>query len=185
MSSNTRNITAESMFSCMTPTTLVSLIADLDEYSAIARTAEKRTVASLITMAMEALYATIGSSEAIQMLAEAEVSASNPTIERIVDEWLEIDAEPTEEDEAAAIEKARRGEPTTWQIWQDRTSGEQWAAEIENGIAVGGYGPLTLEEAAQLKACPRDWECDADSETAAWLNETTDDYRVVWPYISG
>lgn len=100
MSSNTRNIHAEAVFSYMTPATLVSFIVDLDESSAIARTAERRTIDSLITMAMEALYALVGRSEAIQMLAEAEVSASNPTIERMVDEWLEIDTEPTEEDEA-------------------------------------------------------------------------------------
>lgn len=173
MSSNTRNIHAETVFSYMTPATLVSFIADLDESSAIARTAERRTIDSLITLAMEALYALVGSSEAIQMLAEAEVSASNPTIERIVDEWLEIDAEPTKEAES---------ERQT-QIWQDRTSGEKWAVEIENGIAVGAFGPLTMEDAESIKADPDAWE--GDSETAGWLNETTDDYRVVWPYISG
>lgn len=90
MSTNAHNITAAEAFFHMAPTTLVSFIADLDQHTAVFTDATTR---SLLTMALEALYANVGRTDAIQMMAEADISASNPIIERMVDEWLEIDAE--------------------------------------------------------------------------------------------
>jgi hypothetical protein len=166
MSSDLYRISADEVIERMRPTTLIDFIVMLDNLHAIDEL--DSVEATLLAAAAEALIAIVGTSEAIGMMADADIDAENPIIERILSEQ----AEPTPE-------------PATWQIWRDRTSGERWAAEIENGIAVGGYGPLTPEEDAQLKANPWAWECDADSETAGWLNENADEFRVVWPYISG
>lgn len=90
MSTNAHKITAADAFFRMAPTTLVSFIADLDQHTSAYADA---TTCSLLTMALEALYANVGRTDAIQMMAEADISASNPIIERTVDKWCEIDAE--------------------------------------------------------------------------------------------
>ena len=69
------------------------------------------------------------------------------------------------------------------QIWQHRTSGERYAVLNGNGIQ-GGYGPMDHEDAADIMASgfgDRLW----DAELADAIDDHSDDYRVVWPYISG
>ncbi len=84
MSTNLYRITAAETISRMRPTTLVDFIASLDFDGATL----DRTGASLLTAATEALIGIVGTSEAIEMLSEADVNASNPIIERIFQEQL-------------------------------------------------------------------------------------------------
>lgn len=90
MSTNAHKITAAEAFFYMTPKTLIGFIADIDQCTTVVADATTR---SLLTMALEALYANVGCTDAIRMMAEADINASNPIIDRMVDEWCEIDAE--------------------------------------------------------------------------------------------
>lgn len=84
MSTNTYTITAADVMAHMTPATLVAFIADLTEHYTNFGGAITR---SLTTAATEALCATTGADEAIRMMADAEIDASDPQIEAVLAEW--------------------------------------------------------------------------------------------------
>lgn len=91
MSTNTYTITAADAMHMMTPATLVSFIGDLTAHYAVFGSDIYR---SLITAATEALVANAGADDAIRMMADAEIDASNPQIEAVLAEWAGQEAQP-------------------------------------------------------------------------------------------
>lgn len=71
------------------------------------------------------------------------------------------------------------------QLWQHRTAGEQYIVTMQHGQVVGAVGPIYQpdRDAQILAAHTPDWEWDA--ELADDIAERTDEYRVVWPFVSG
>lgn len=71
------------------------------------------------------------------------------------------------------------------QLWQHRTAGEQYIVSVQHGQCVGAVGPIYQpdRDAQILAAHTPEWEWDA--ELADDIAECTEEYRVVWPYVSG
>lgn len=73
---------ATEMLSRMSPATLVSFIRDMDNGFARSSLDE-----ALLTAATEALFGNAGAADAIAMLGDAEINASDPIIAAVVEEW--------------------------------------------------------------------------------------------------
>lgn len=82
---------------------------------------------------------------------------------------------------------------TNTQIWQHRTAGEQYVVAVEDdGTVSAAEGPLARTYVEQLtdgmdngEDCWIPDDAEAAAGLAADINTKTDDYRIVWPYISG
>lgn len=79
------------------------------------------------------------------------------------------------------------------QIWKHRTSGEQFIVDAdEAGVVVMAEGPLAqewVEEYVENVENGEDFwivdDVEQGEELAGAINDRTDEYRVVYPYISG
>lgn len=80
-----QHMTAETVFSHMTPATLVRFIADIDETGAMEGSWDTAQL-SLINLATEALLVNVGVGDAINMLADAGLE-SNPICNLAISEW--------------------------------------------------------------------------------------------------
>ncbi len=81
----TRTLTVEDVFTRMTPYTIAAFIADLDgQFGDL----DNATLA-LMRMAIDALGGLVGKAEAISILSEYDVNASNP----MVAAWIDGDEE--------------------------------------------------------------------------------------------
>ncbi len=73
----------------------------------------------------------------------------------------------------------------TVQLWQHRTAGEQYIVTVQAGQVVGAVGPIYQpdRDAQILAAHTADWKWD--TELADDIDSKSDEYRVMWPYVSG
>lgn len=90
MSTRIYKTPATEMLSRMSPATLVSFIRDMD--NGFARDMDNGFARSsldeaLLTAATEALFGNAGAADAIAMLGDAEINASDPIIAAVVEEW--------------------------------------------------------------------------------------------------
>ena len=79
--------TMQAVFGHMTPTTVAAMIADLDEGMADELSSDEMYV---MQFAIDTLFGLVGPQEAIDMLADLEVTAANPLVADAVDEWTEV-----------------------------------------------------------------------------------------------
>ena len=80
MSTYAQTMTAETVFTHMSPALLVQFISELTD-SPVQRNTR------LITLAVEALLATVGTGNAIALLAAADIPADEPAVADVLEKW--------------------------------------------------------------------------------------------------